>query len=328
MPTELQKQLAGQEDMLLGQGTVNQDRGGTTYPISKLNGDVIPFSGDTETADLVSVNTAIQLALDLGNAALDTPTYDPAGIEEQVVGVAATQSLTNKTLDDISNTIHANTVHVFARNNTGVDIALGSIVRISGAVGQIPTIALADATSEANSADSIGIATVAIANNAVGDVTLNGIIEGIDTSAFGDGDTVYLSTVPGELVNVKPDTPNHLVVVGRIAYSHAVNGKVFVSISNGWELDELHDVLVTGLTAGEILQRDPTNTFWENKTAAEAKLGGATGGGTDQVFHENDVHMTADYTITTGKNAVVAGPFIIDDTAILTIPDGSAVVVV
>ncbi|AUR96751.1 hypothetical protein NVP1232O_17 [Vibrio phage 1.232.O._10N.261.51.E11] len=56
--------------------------------------------------------------------------------------------------------------------------------------------------------------------------------------------------------------------------------------------------------------------------------GGATGGGRDQVFNENDQNVTTDYTITTGKNASSAGPITINDGVTVTIPDGSTWVVV
>lgn len=36
--------------------------------------------------------------------------------------------------------------------------------------------------------------------------------------------------------------------------------------------------------------------------------GGATGGGDNQAFFENDINITASYTITSGKNAMSAGP--------------------
>lgn len=55
MAISVQKQLAGVEDLLLGQGQVNQDRGGTGYPISKLNSGNIPYSGDQATNDFVSL---------------------------------------------------------------------------------------------------------------------------------------------------------------------------------------------------------------------------------------------------------------------------------
>lgn len=55
---------------------------------------------------------------------------------------------------------------------------------------------------------------------------------------------------------------------------------------------------------------------------------GAVGGGADQIFFESDSTMTTDYTITTGKNAVVPGDLTINDGVTLTIPDGSRVVIV
>jgi len=56
--------------------------------------------------------------------------------------------------------------------------------------------------------------------------------------------------------------------------------------------------------------------------------GGATGGGSDEAFFENDQIITADYTITTGKNAMTAGPIEIDDSVTVTVPNGSTWTVV
>lgn len=56
--------------------------------------------------------------------------------------------------------------------------------------------------------------------------------------------------------------------------------------------------------------------------------GGATGGGADAVFYENDQTVLNDYTITSGKNAMTAGPVTIDDGVTVTIPTGSRWVVV
>lgn len=50
---------------------------------------------------------------------------------------------------------------------------------------------------------------------------------------------------------------------------------------------------------------------------------GATGGGDDLVFYENDQTITTDYTITVNKNAMTTGPVVIDDAATVIIPDGS-----
>lgn len=63
-----------------------------------------------------------------------------------------------------------------------------------------------------------------------------------------------------------------------------------------------------------------------SKNAAGAVVqvgGGAAGGGTNQVFYENDTNVTANYTIGTGKNAMSAGPITIDSGVAVTVPSGS-----
>ena len=56
--------------------------------------------------------------------------------------------------------------------------------------------------------------------------------------------------------------------------------------------------------------------------------GGAKGGGPDQVFFENDQTVTTNYTLTSGKNAVTAGPVTINSGITITIPSGTSWVVV
>lgn len=51
-----------------------------------------------------------------------------------------------------------------------------------------------------------------------------------------------------------------------------------------------------------------------------AKAGGATGGGTDKIFYENDQVITTNYTLPSGKNAVTAGPVTINSGVVITIP--------
>jgi hypothetical protein len=52
------------------------------------------------------------------------------------------------------------------------------------------------------------------------------------------------------------------------------------------------------------------------------RAGGATGGGTDDVFYENAQTVTTNYTLTTNKNAMSAGPITIDSGVTVTIPSG------
>jgi hypothetical protein len=56
--------------------------------------------------------------------------------------------------------------------------------------------------------------------------------------------------------------------------------------------------------------------------------GGATGGGTDDIFYENSQTVTTNYTISTNKNAMTAGPVSINSGVTVTVPSGSTWVVV
>lgn len=60
-----------------------------------------------------------------------------------------------------------------------------------------------------------------------------------------------------------------------------------------------------------------------SKIDPAAKIGGATGAGTDRTFYENDQSVNTDYTISTNKNAMSAGPITIADGVGVTVPDGS-----
>ena len=67
-----------------------------------------------------------------------------------------------------------------------------------------------------------------------------------------------------------------------------------------------------------------TNQFeGYNGTAWGAVGGGATGGANNPVFYENDQTVSVSYSITSGKNAMTAGPVTIADGVSVTIPDGS-----
>lgn len=66
------------------------------------------------------------------------------------------------------------------------------------------------------------------------------------------------------------------------------------------------------------------NTFAVTDNTMDVSIsGGAMGGGSNRIFFENDITVTDDYTITTGKNAMSAGPLTINAGVTITIPSGS-----
>jgi hypothetical protein len=64
-----------------------------------------------------------------------------------------------------------------------------------------------------------------------------------------------------------------------------------------------------------------------NGTSWGSVGGGATGGGSDAVFVENDQTVTSNYTIPASKNAMSTGPITIADGVTVTISDGARWVV-
>lgn len=123
------------------------------------------------------------------------------------------------------------------------------VVKVVGATGQRLSIDLAQANNELNSATTIGMVTENINNNQEGFITYNGEVNGINTTGslqgetWVDGDVLYLSpSVAGGVTKVKPTAPNHVVIVGYVEYAHVTQGKIFIKIDNGYELDEIHNV--------------------------------------------------------------------------------------
>ena len=77
-------------------------------------------------------------------------------------------------------------------------------------------------------------------------------------------------------------------------------------------------------SAGKIRFNSTTTKFeGYNGTTWASVGGGATGGGSDQVFIENGQTVTTDYTISTSYNAGTFGPISIDTGITVTVPTGS-----
>jgi hypothetical protein len=72
-----------------------------------------------------------------------------------------------------------------------------------------------------------------------------------------------------------------------------------------------------------MIRYNSENEQFEGYSSSWGSLGGASGSGGDAVFYENDITVTTSYTITSGKNAMSAGPITIGAGATVTIPAGS-----
>lgn len=154
---------------------------------------------------------------------------------------------------------------VMAYNGSGSAMTKGQVVYIVGAQGNRVDVRLALATSDATSAGTIGFVAEAIANGAEGFVQVSGTIPKLNTSALTAGQTVYLSpTTAGEYTTTKPTAPNHTVVLGWVERVSTTVGSIYIKVDNGYELDELHNVLITSPTSGNTLIYDAVQGVWEN----------------------------------------------------------------
>ena len=167
-------------------------------------------------------------------------------------------------------------------NKTGGNVLRSNYqaVRVSGAQGQRLAIQLAQADNDANSATTIGLIAENIDNNQEGFITTGGQIIQVDTTGdlqgetWSDGNILYLSpTTAGAITNIKPQAPQHTVIIGYVEYAHQNNGKIYVKIDNGYELDELHNVRITtaSLTAGDLLIR--SSSVWINSKQLTGSYG-------------------------------------------------------
>lgn len=149
-----------------------------------------------------------------------------------------------------------------ATNNTGLTISNGEVVHKSGASGGDIRIGIPSASSQSDSLETIAIATEDIASLDSGYCTAFGFVRDFDTSSFVAGDTLYLDTVAGGLVNAPPSKPNRTVRVGFVTESDATNGIVFANINPIPFITELSDVVVTGVSDGDIIYYDSgTQTY-------------------------------------------------------------------
>ena len=182
---------------------------------------------------------------------------------------------------------NAEAISIIGRNSTGATLYRGTIVYILGSTGNRPNFVKAQANSEAASAGTFGVVKNNISNNADGYVTVLGHLDNLDTRAGAthpftsdtlvDGDVIYLSpTTAGYITNVKPSAPNHLVYLGNVVRTSPTNGTIVYRIQNGFELQELANVAINGVSDKQLLSYDNATSLWKNKSVTTADIADST----------------------------------------------------
>lgn len=217
------------------------------------------------------------------------------------LGTLATQdannvSITGGSMNGVSITsLDANTT--FQDNTDPTKQMQFQLSSITGGQTSILTVPDTDGELTLNSA------TQTLTNKTLTSPTISGgSISGITDLAIADGGT-GASTAADALVNLGERT--------------GATGSVKLPVGTSAQRDG-------SPAAGYIRFNDDLDQFeGYNGTAWSSVGGGATGGGADRVFMENDQTVTTNYTITSGRNAVTAGPISIDAGVSVVIPAGS-----
>jgi len=237
----------------------------------------VPYTGATQDVDLG------EFGLLTGNIEFDTtPTNIPTNAGSMVWNDSdGTVDLKLKGGNVTLQIGQESVLRVVNKTATNINLLESNYqaVRVTGAQGQRLKVDLAQATTDALSAETIGLVTETINNNQEGFITTGGLVRNINTTGslqsetWADGDILYLSdTIAGQITKVKPSAPNHLIVIGYVVSAHATQGSIFVKVDNGYELDELHNVKIATPTNNQALTYTSATDLWENKTIIQDSI--------------------------------------------------------
>jgi hypothetical protein len=172
-----------------------------------------------------------------------------------------------------------NTLISYVTNADSVTITKGQAVYAFGGQGDRLTVKLANNSSDATSAQTVGLViSTSIGVNQKGLIMVNGLLDGLSilpTATWSDGDAVYLGATAGSITKVKPVAPNHLVYLGFVTTaSNGAAGRMYVRVQNGYELQELHNVYINPATLAnnDIIQYDSSALLWKNESLSTAGI--------------------------------------------------------
>ena len=248
-------------------GTVNFGAGGIAFAL----GDYVVYDGATwqyssgQKGTITSVALTVPSAFSVSGSPITTSgTFAITGAGSGTEYIDGTGALQTFPVAGQSGTLVRE-----VRNTTGATLTKGTIVYISGATGNKPTVSKAIATADSTSAQTFGMCQANISNNSNGYVVCVGDLTGLDTSAFTEGNQLYLSsTTAGTYTVTKQLAPNHLVYIGVVTRAHPTQGQIEVNIQNGYELYELHDVSITSESDNQGLFYEASSDLWKNKSIA------------------------------------------------------------
>ena len=269
-------------DITSGGGITKATAAGTDTYTTTITGVTGYADGDTYLIRFTNRNTtAATLNINDGTSFLGAKTLyrnnDGAIIGGDIWDGAEMLCIFNSTLDGFQCIgTSPNSLFAYVTNADSVSITKGQVVYAFGGTGDRMTVKLANNTSDATSARTVGVVfSASIAANQKGIIILQGLIDGLSIlgSPFVDGDSVYLGATDGAITRTKPFAPNHLVYVATVTTASAgSSGRMYVKVQNGYELDELHDVSAQTPVNKDGLFYNSTTGLWTARQVAATDI--------------------------------------------------------
>jgi hypothetical protein len=158
------------------------------------------------------------------------------------------------------------------RNTTGSTIPKGTPVRFAGTTGNSGRLLIAPMIANGTTPSQyyMGVTSEEILNNQDGKVYQFGKMRGVNTSAFADGDILYVSTtVAGGFQTTQPTAPNNIIVAAAVVHA-ANNGTLMIRQTLGSNINADEGVLITTPVNNNVLTYESSTSLWKNKTVATA----------------------------------------------------------
>lgn len=159
------------------------------------------------------------------------------------------------------------TIKHLVKNGYDGTINKGQAVYVTGSTGNDGTNMLIDRASnniEMTSSKTMGLLETSLNRNGIGYVVTEGLLAGLNTNSANPGDPVWLGT-NGDLIYGlanKPVAPAHLVFIGIVTRKNQNNGEIFIKVQNGFEVEEIHNIVLTNKTSGDMIKWN--GSVWVN----------------------------------------------------------------
>lgn len=157
-------------------------------------------------------------------------------------------------------------IEQWVKNDYGATLYKAQPVYVSGSNGNNILIHPASNSGEGTSSKTFGLLKQTLLNNEQGYVVTEGPLLNVDTSMAVEGDPVWLGPTGNLIYGLanKPKAPQHLVYLGFVERAHQNQGKIFVKLQNGFEIEELHDVRIINPQNNDIIIYNTSSGLWLN----------------------------------------------------------------